>query len=99
MTVQVQPARPKEQLDGLNGLESELLADHEQVVVAVVTYKVAKIVDDLKKDEQYPVLYAQSIEPIRGDLVVEAIALRERAYKARTGEDQLDLDLSGGDAA
>lgn len=101
MGVQVQPAKPKDQLNGLEALESELLGDHEQTVVAVVTYRVAKIVDDLKKDEQYPVLYIASIEPVRGELEEQALSLREQAYKARTGEDQLDLDFApeaeGGD--
>lgn len=92
MTVQVQPAKPKDQLNGLESLESELIADHEQEVVAVVTYGVAKIVDDLKKDEQYPVLYVKSIEPVRGDLEERAVGLREEAYKVRTGEGQLDFD-------
>jgi hypothetical protein len=93
MTVQVQPARPKEQFDGLQALEASLLSDHTQTVTAVITYEVAKIVDDLKKDEQYPVLYIKSIEPLLGDHAVMGRELLEKAYKARTGEDQLDFNF------
>lgn len=94
MTVQIQPARPKDQHNGLEALEHDLLEDHGQTVTAVVTYAVAKIVDDLKKDEQYPVLYAKHIEPILGADMDAAIALQQAAYKVRTGEDQLDLDFA-----
>jgi len=94
MTVQIQPARPKDQHNGLENLEHDLLDDHQQTVTAVVTYAVAKIVDDLKKDEQYPVLYAKHIEPILGADQDAAIALQQAAYKVRTGEDQLDLDFA-----
>lgn len=97
MTVQIQPARPKDQHNGLEDLEQELLQDHGRTVTAVVTYAVAKIVDDLKKDEQYPVLYAKHIEPILGDAREQAEALQVAAYKARTGENQLDLDFEGAD--
>lgn len=94
MTVQIQPARPKDQHNGLEALEHELLEEPGQTVTAIVTYAVAKVVDDLKKDEQYPVLYAKHIEPILGDEREQAEALQQAAYKARTGQDQLDLDFA-----
>ncbi len=97
MTVQIQPARPKDQHNGLEELESALLADHGQTVTAIVTYGVAKIVDDLKKEEQYPVLYAKHIEPILGDAREQAEALQAAAYKVRTGENELDLDFAPDD--
>lgn len=99
MGVQVQPAKPKDQFNGLGALESDLIADDEQTVTAVVQYRVAKVVEDKKKDETYPVLYVVAIEPVRGDLESKVLAAREAAYKARTGEDQLDLDFSIEDAA
>ena len=94
MTVQIQPARPKDQHNGLEALEHDLLDDNTQTVTAIVTYAVAKVVDDLKKDEQYPVLYVKHIEPILGEAREEAEALQVAAYKARTGQDQLDLDFA-----
>jgi len=95
MTVQIQPARPKDQHNGLEALEQGLIKDHSQTVTAVVTYGVAKVVDDIKKDEQYPVLYAMHIEPILGDAREQAQALQVAAYQKRTGESQLDLDFEG----
>ena len=94
MTVQIQPARPKNQHNGLENLEHDLLDDHQQTVTAIVTYAVAKVVDDLKKEERYPVLYVKHIEPILGSDREAAEALQQSAYKARTGEDQLDLDFA-----
>ena len=94
MTVQIQPARPKDQHNGLENLEHDLLDDHQQTVTAIVTYAVAKVVDDLKKEERYPVLYVKHIEPILGADTDAAIALQQAAYKVRTGEDQLDLDFA-----
>lgn len=98
MTVQIQPARPKDQHNGLENLEHDLLEEPGQTVTAIVTYGVAKIVDDLKKDEQYPVLYVKHIEPILGADRDAAEALQQVAYRARTGEDQLDLDFAAEDA-
>lgn len=98
MTVQIQPARPKDQHNGLEALEDDLLDDQQQTVTAIVTYAVAKIVDDLKKDERYPVVYVKHIEPIVGADREAAEALQQAAYKARTGEDQLDLDFAAEDA-
>lgn len=96
VSVQVQPAKPKDSLNGLAAIEADLLDEPERTVVAVVTYRVAKIVDDLKKDERYPVLSVASIEPIRGELEEKAFSLREAAHKARTGE-QLELDFDAPD--
>ncbi len=100
MTVQIQPAKPKDQHNGLEPLESDLLANSGQEVTAIVTYGVAKIADDLKKDEEYPVVYVKHIEPVLTPEAVEkAKELQVAAYKARTGEDELDFSsLEGGDA-
>lgn len=97
MTVQIQPARPKDQHNGLEALEAALLADPDQTVTAIVTYAVAKVVDDKKRDEVYPVLYAKHIEPILGEAAVEAEAIQLAAYKVRTNEDALDFDFDGDD--
>ncbi len=94
MTVQIQPARPKDQRNGLENLEDDLLDDQQQTVTAIVTYAVAKVVDDLKKEERYPVVYVKHIEPILGVDLDAAIAMQVAAYKARTGENELDLDFA-----
>jgi hypothetical protein len=97
MTVQIQPAKPKDQHNGLADIEAQIMADPSVEITAVVTYKVAKIVDDLKKDEQYPVLYAAHIEVAAGQLETQAKEIQQAAYKVRTGEDQLDLDFEPAD--
>lgn len=101
MTVQIQPAKPNDQHNGLADLEADLMRDPEQQVTAIVTYRVAKLVDDRKKNDNYPVLYVEHIEPVVGEMADEAQALLARAYKSRTGEGQLDFGaletVAGGD--
>lgn len=93
MSVQIQPQKPKDPHNGFAAIEADLVADDEQTVVAIVTYRVAKVVKDKKNgDEYYPVLYMLSIEPLRGDLEAGGFALREAAHKARTGS-PLELDF------
>jgi hypothetical protein len=92
--VQIQPQQPKDPNNGLASIEDVLLAYPDEVVVAVVTYRVAKVVDDLTKQVRYPVLRMVSIEPVGGDLEAQGLGLREAAHKARTGE-ELELDFSG----
>ena len=93
MTVQIQPAKPKDEHNGLADLEEELLGHPEREVVAIVTYGVAKIVDDKKKAETYPVVYVKHIEPVMGEESASAARdLQVAAYKARTGADELDFD-------
>jgi hypothetical protein len=94
MTVQVQPARPKDQFNGLEAIEADILAaPRGESILAIVQYERKKRVEDEDKEETYPVLRVRHIEPIRGDLEAQARELLETAYKARTGEDQLDLDF------
>jgi hypothetical protein len=98
MTVQIAQGRPKDRLNGLAALEAELLRDPKQTITAVVTYRVSKIVDDLKKDEEYPVVYPVAIEPILGELEQQAEDLQVLAHQQRTGETTLDFDdTSAGD--
>jgi hypothetical protein len=96
MTVQIQPARPKDQHNGLADLEADLMKDPDLSITAIVTYRVAKLVDDRKKHDQYPVVYAEHIEPILGDARTDAEHLQLLAYQSRTGENELDLDFEGG---
>lgn len=102
MAVQIQPAKPKDQHNGLVDLEAEILrAEKGHQVVAVVTYERVKRVEDESKDETYPVLRVKHIEPITGAESLEAVrALQLSAYQHRTGENELDfdgVDVEGGD--
>ena len=100
MTVQIQPAKPAEQFNGLVAIESDILnAEPGEKVTAIVTYVRAKRVEDELKDDYYPVLKMKHIEPILGGLEAEAIALQTKAYKARTGENELDFSAVADDEA
>jgi hypothetical protein len=98
MTVQIQPAKPAEQFNGLVAIEDAILnAEPGEKVFAIVTYVRAKRVEDELKDEYYPVLKMKHIEPILGDLEDAAVALQVKAYKARTGSDELDFSAVADD--
>jgi hypothetical protein len=98
MTVQIQPAKPAEQFNGLVAIEDQILnAEPGEKVYAIVTYVRAKRVEDELKDDYYPVLKMKHIEPILGGLEEAAIALQTQAYKARTGENELDFTSVAGD--
>lgn len=97
MTVQVQPARPKDQFNGLEAIEAEILAaPRGETILAIVQYERKKRVEDEDREETYPVLRVRHIEPVLGELAEQVRGLLEVAYKARTGEDQLELDFDGG---
>ena len=93
MTVQIQPAKPAEQFNGLVAIEPDIMkAPPHEKIIAIVTYERAKRVEDETKDEYYPVLKVKHIEPILGDLREQASALQLSAYQSRTGENELNFD-------
>lgn len=94
MAVQIQPAKPKDQHNGLTDIEADILkAEKGETITAIVTYERVKRVEDESKDETYPVLRVRHIEPILGELREEVDALKLKAYSLRTGENELDLDF------
>jgi hypothetical protein len=98
MAVQIQPAKPAEQFNGLVAIEADILkADPHEKIVAIVTYERVKRVEDEANDDYYPVLKVKHIEPILGNLTEEALALQLRAYQARTGENELDFTAVASD--
>ncbi|MFT4281227.1 hypothetical protein [Microbacterium sp.] len=86
---------PKGERNAFFGIEEQIMAAPGDTIVAVVTYEVAKIVHEEIEDVKYPVVEIKHIE-ILGDEKAKAAAvkLRDAAYKARTGQNALDL---GGD--
>lgn len=96
MTVQIQPARPKEQHDGLQALEAEIIkANKGETITAIVTYERVKRVEDEQLGDYYPVMKIRHIEPILGDARAKAEEIQMAAYSARTGENELDLNFDG----
>lgn len=95
MTVQIQPAKPKDEHNGLADIEDRILANPHETVTVITTYVVKKITEDVETGERYPVLKTKHIEPVLGDLEQKVAALQSEAYKKRTGSEELDLDFGG----
>lgn len=97
MTVQIQPAKPKDEHNGLADIEDQILANPHQTITVITTYVVKKITEDVETGDRYPVLKAKHIEPVLGTVEASAVELQQEAYKLRTGAEELDLDFEGGD--
>lgn len=85
---------PKAERNGMYGNEDLLIerAKSATPVVAIVVYSVPKVIHDEIADERYPIAQIDHIEPLFDDKsAAAAIKLRDVAYKARTGENALDL--------
>lgn len=85
---------PAEQQNGFYGMEDDLIegAGRGEPIVAVVVYVVDEVVSKELAGEQYPVVKVHHIEPIRSEAdVKKVLAVRDAAYKKRTGENALDL--------
>lgn len=84
---------PAEQANGLYGVEEELIemAPGDQIV-AVVTLTVEEVMEKRRAGEEWPVVTFKHIEPLWDEKSkAAALKLRDAAYKARTGENALDL--------
>jgi len=85
---------PKAERNGMFGSEEKLieLAKAGKRLVAIVTYDLPRVMHDEIADETYPVAALAHIEPLfDAELSDAAEAIREEAYKARTGAEALDL--------
>lgn len=88
---------PKAERNGLFGNEEQLieLARAGMPLVAIVTFAIPKVPHEEIEDVRWPVVEMAHIEPMFGEKdAAAAIKLRDTSYKARTGENALDL---GGD--
>lgn len=90
MGIQLSGQVPAEEYNGLEALHDELMADVVEDVVAVVIFRRAKRVLPDDKDA-YPILRIARVEAIRGAEEDAARELLDDAYKARTGNEALDL--------
>lgn len=84
---------PAEQNNGLYGIEDDLIElPAGSQIIAVVTFVVEEAMEKRNAGEQWPVIKIAHIEPLRDDKSeAAALKLRDAAYKARTGENTLDL--------
>lgn len=90
MGVQLSGQVPAEEYNGLESLHDELMADVVEDIVAVVVFRRAKRVLPDEKDP-YPILRIARVEPVSGDGTDAARDLMDAAYKARTGNEALDM--------
>lgn len=85
---------PKAERNGLFGNEEKLieLARAGKPLVAIVTFMIPKVPHEEIEDVRWPVAEMAHIEPLFEEAPeAAAIKLRDKAYKARTGENALDL--------
>lgn len=85
---------PKAERNGLFGTEKRLieLAKEGKPLLAIVQYSFPRVMHDEIADETYPVAQIDHIEPLfEAKPSAAADKLRAAAYKARTGENALDL--------
>lgn len=90
MGIQLSGQVPAEDYNGLESLHDALMEDVVEDVVAVVIFRRAKRVLPDDKDP-YPIIRIARVEPVNGDGVATARGLMDAAYKARTGNEQLDM--------
>lgn len=97
MSVNLSPARPAEENNGLEALHDLLMKPTADPIVAVVVITRTKRVfgDAESEDSDYPVVRFSSIEPILEESVREqAVALLEAARSRRSGKQTLDLGVA-----
>jgi Lon protease-like protein len=83
---------PKAERNGFFGAEADFIESAGERIIAVVTYEVVRVMHEEIEDEKYPVIEVQHIEPLRDEkAIAAALKLRDAAYKARTGENVLDI--------
>ncbi|GAA4762312.1 hypothetical protein [Microbacterium gilvum] len=92
MTVQFSGQRPGAELNGLEDLHDDLMkADAEDVLVVGIVRRAKRVLND-EKDEQYPVVRFARVEPVLDDAGRKTVQqLLDQAYRARTGNEALDL--------
>jgi hypothetical protein len=93
LPVALKQGLPAAKHNGLFGLEKTMIDAPGSQVTAIVTFALKDIVHQEIAGTRRPVIEFQHIEPITdAGSVVEVLALRDEAYTARTGADQLDFD-------
>jgi hypothetical protein len=98
MTVQLSGQRPAEEHNGLERHHDALMKAHPADLIVVAVVRRAKRVLNDVTEEQYPVVRFARIEVVGEADEEAATAMLERAWKARTNNEALDLpEQDGGD--
>lgn len=98
MSVQFSPARPAEELNGIDALKDRLMKPAADPIVAVVVFARTKRVEVDGDAEDYPVVRMTHIEPLFSEDLVQVTHMLERARVARTGKEQLDMPAQEGES-
>lgn len=83
-----------EELNGLDHLAAELMADDDQTLCAIVWLKVVKITEDVPEGHRYPTVAIARIEPIGTPEEVpgQIVELALERFEARLGKLALPFD-------
>ncbi|MFD4957110.1 hypothetical protein [Microbacterium sp. NPDC058389] len=91
MAVMFSGQRPGEELNGLERLHDAFMeADADDVVVVALVRRSKRTIND-EKGEAYPTVRFARVEPVTDNDHAAALAMLDRAYKARTGNEALEL--------
>lgn len=91
MSVMFSGQRPGEELNGLERLYDDFMkADSEDVVVVAIVRRASRKFDD-EKGEAHPTVRFARVEPVLDGDKLETLQILDRAYKARTGNEALDI--------
>lgn len=91
MTVELTPAKPSDENNGLALHADDLMKAHPKPILAVVVIeRIKRVLPDGERDP-YPVVRFTRIEPVLADDVDAVTAAMERAASVR-GQAQLDMD-------
>jgi hypothetical protein len=84
---------PAEQANGLYGVEEQLIAMAPgDQIVCISTYSVEEVMEKRRAGQEWPVVAMKHLEPLWDEkAAASALKLRDMAYKARTGQDALDI--------
>ena len=91
MSVMFSGQRPGEELNGLEPLHDYFMApEADDVVVVAIVRKSKRTMND-EKGEAYPTVRFARVEPVGDDDKLAALSMLDRAYRARSGNEALDL--------
>jgi hypothetical protein len=94
--VSLKQGMPKAQKNSLFGSELAMIENPSRFLVAIVTFSIDEIVEKRIAGERYPVISIEQIETLGTEEAKSAaLALRDEAYRIRTGINQLKFDGIG----
>lgn len=84
--VRVTARMPKQANNGLPAIVDDLISHPRAVRVAIVSFTVSKLIEDIDNGETVPIVELLRIEPVTGTPMKRAQKLLEDAATVRTGD-------------